>query len=761
MSNPTVARFTYRAFISYSHRDKAWADWLHKALETYRVPSRLVGTTTAHGTIPRRLIPVFRDREELSSSPELGTRINEALAQSENLVVICSPASADSHWVNQEVLAYKRMGRAARIFCVIVDGEPNATDLPGRASEECFCPALRFVLDANGQPTPERTEPIAADARPGKDGKANAKLKLIAGMLDVGFDALKQREQQRRVRRMTAIAAVALVVMAVTIVLAIAALVSRHRAVIAQHEAVVAKQAAQRRQKQAEDLVNFMLGNLNDKLAQVSRLDIMQSVDDKAMAYFQSLPNTDVTPKALAQRAKALEKIGSVRMDQGQLPAALKAFRASTRISSELAAKNPADIERQVAYSRTLAFIGMVHWSQGKPDAALQDWETARKALQPSLRRAPDALPVLEQLTFLDDDIGHVLAARGQPDAAVGLAQERLRLDQKLVAARPDNVEYKSDLGGAHNELGRLALQHGDLISAIAEYHADDAIETSLSTRNPKDNDQREITMNVRAILGRTLVLGGEVTTGMRDLQQAVEIAGQLTQVDATQTSFQEHLALYSTQLARLQRLSGDLPTARTSTARSVRSLRALVKKDPTNYIGQSYYTGALTEQAAESLAVNQPGAAHDQIQRALQILEPMLAKHPDDRETLLAATTARLLSAETDPEPQAAQSQRERVLGTLQTVKTSRTDPRLVALQVEALLALGRKAAAQPLIKQLWASGYRDPALLVVMHREHIDYPVNAAFEQRLAAIMKSTQADAALLPTTEEDIKQLATHR
>jgi tetratricopeptide (TPR) repeat protein len=370
-------------------------------------------------------------------------------------------------------------------------------------------------------------------------------------------------------------------------------------------------------------------------------------------------------------------------------------------------------------------------------------------------------LPVLEQLTFLDDDIGHVLAARGQPDAAVGLAQERLRLDQKLVAARPDNVEYKSDLGGAHNELGRLALQHGDLISAIAEYHADDAIETSLSTRNPKDNDQREITMNVRAILGRTLVLGGEVTTGMRDLQQAVEIAGQLTQVDATQTSFQEHLALYSTQLARLQRLSGDLPTARTSTARSVRSLRALVKKDPTNYIGQSYYTGALTEQAAESLAVNQPGAAHDQIQRALQILEPMLAKHPDDRETLLAATTARLLSAETDPEPQAAQSQRERVLGTLQTVKTSRTDPRLVALQVEALLALGRKAAAQPLIKQLWASGYRDPALLVVMHREHIDYPVNAAFEQRLAAIMKSTQADAALLPTTEEDIKQLATHR
>ncbi|TAM94430.1 MAG: hypothetical protein EPN40_11830, partial [Rhodanobacteraceae bacterium] len=60
MTASSIARFTYRAFISYSHRDKAWADWLHRSLETYRVPSRLVGTTTAHGIIPRRLDPIFR-----------------------------------------------------------------------------------------------------------------------------------------------------------------------------------------------------------------------------------------------------------------------------------------------------------------------------------------------------------------------------------------------------------------------------------------------------------------------------------------------------------------------------------------------------------------------------------------------------------------------------------------------------------------------------------------------------------------------------
>src|SRR3954471_23301941 len=113
MSTPAESP-RYFAFISYSHRDEAWAQWLHKALETYRVPSRLVGQTTSSGVIPRRLLPIFRDRDELASATDLGRTVNAALAQSKNLIVICSPASAQSRWVNEEVLAYKRLGYAER-----------------------------------------------------------------------------------------------------------------------------------------------------------------------------------------------------------------------------------------------------------------------------------------------------------------------------------------------------------------------------------------------------------------------------------------------------------------------------------------------------------------------------------------------------------------------------------------------------------------------------------------------------------------------
>ena len=136
----------YWAFLSYSHRDKKWGDWLHRALETYRVPRRLIGRDSRNGAIPPRVFPVFRDREELPVSADLGSNINEALAESRYLIVICSPHSAQSRWVGEEIKAFKRLGREDRILALIIAGEPNASDgKPGLSpAEECFPEALRF-----------------------------------------------------------------------------------------------------------------------------------------------------------------------------------------------------------------------------------------------------------------------------------------------------------------------------------------------------------------------------------------------------------------------------------------------------------------------------------------------------------------------------------------------------------------------------------------------------------------------------------------
>ena len=93
--------FKYWAFISYSHADEEWAKWLHKSIETYRVPRKIVGRATPQGEVPKRLFPVFRDREELPGASDLGGKLQDALKTSRALIVVCSPKSAVSKWVHE------------------------------------------------------------------------------------------------------------------------------------------------------------------------------------------------------------------------------------------------------------------------------------------------------------------------------------------------------------------------------------------------------------------------------------------------------------------------------------------------------------------------------------------------------------------------------------------------------------------------------------------------------------------------------------
>src|SRR5579862_7891708 len=124
--SPTEARFRYSAFISYSRQDERWAKWLQSALESYRIPRRLIGTQTAFGAVARRLPPIFRDRSELSAAAQLGDTLSNALRASANLIVVCSPSASASRWVNEEIRVFRSFGRSDRIFCVIVAGTPNA-----------------------------------------------------------------------------------------------------------------------------------------------------------------------------------------------------------------------------------------------------------------------------------------------------------------------------------------------------------------------------------------------------------------------------------------------------------------------------------------------------------------------------------------------------------------------------------------------------------------------------------------------------------
>jgi tetratricopeptide (TPR) repeat protein len=518
----------YRAFLSYSHRDAKWGAWLHKALESYRPPKQIVGTVTARGPVPKRLAPIFRDREELATATDLGTVINEALKQSACQIVICSPNSARSKWVNEEILAFKRLGREDRIFCLIVDGEPNASDMPSREAEECFPPALRYKLGADGNLSAARTEPIAADARPGKDGRSNAKLKLIAGVLGVGFDGLRQREQRRKQRQLFAIASGALAGMVLTSGLAAAALIAR---ATAQRQTVIAKREAETARQTTAFLVDLFRisdpsearGNsltareVLDKGA--ARVDVQLAKQPEIQATLQDTLGTvymglglyaqakplletaaskrrELGPAGTPALAVSLSHVGDLLTQRAEYPGAETAYREAIALQKAL----PPDQRDDAGLARSLFGLGSELGAQGhsaEAERSLRDALALQKRLFPGAnedtartldalgwtineRDLNEAIPLLQDAVAMQralwgnqpypdyadalNDLGLLLRSKSEYTESERLLRESLAMQRRLLGDKHPNI------ASALNNVALVLHLKGDLKGADSTY---------------------------------------------------------------------------------------------------------------------------------------------------------------------------------------------------------------------------------------------------------------------------------------------------
>lgn len=180
MSTPSDKKH-YKAFISYSTADEKWAKWLWYQLEYYQVPTKL---RKEYPHLPKNLRPIFWYKQDLSGT-HLQASLYKELDDSEFLIVLCSPSSAQSEWVNKEVQRFMELGRGHKIILLILAGMPHADN----AAEECLPPALQAL--------PKENELRGIDVRR-KEGKNHALVDVIATMLGVRFNELWQRHLRRR-----------------------------------------------------------------------------------------------------------------------------------------------------------------------------------------------------------------------------------------------------------------------------------------------------------------------------------------------------------------------------------------------------------------------------------------------------------------------------------------------------------------------------------------------------------------------------------
>jgi WD40 repeat protein len=225
----------YDAFLSYAHRDRQVTGAIQKGLHQIGRPLGQL-----------RALRVFRDDTNLTASPDLWGKITEALDSSRYMIVVLSPQSAGSHWVNEEVSYWLTQRGHRHLMLVLAEGhlqwdakearfDPGFSDAaPPALTEPGSLPAEPLYIDVSGDAPWDLRSLTFRDKMTALAAPVHGKAKdQLAG------DDLREQRRFRRLRRAAIAALILLTVLAV--VAAVIAVAQRQEAIRRLHDAVVSK----------------------------------------------------------------------------------------------------------------------------------------------------------------------------------------------------------------------------------------------------------------------------------------------------------------------------------------------------------------------------------------------------------------------------------------------------------------------------------------------------------------------------------------
>ncbi len=330
----------YVAFISYRHKplDIAVAERIHRMIERYTIPRAL----RKNGE--KRLGLVFRDRDELPLSNDLTEDIYTALDHSQYLIVVCTPDTPESLWVNQEIEHFIQRHGRHRVLTVLAAG----------TAEESIPKSITTTYADDGETVLEIVEPMCAYLSADSEKKVMQNLKteflrLVAAILECPYDALYQR-RKRYVRRLLTAAVGGTVAVLLTV---IALLIGWNRDVAALNEQI----SMQLRESQFRE---------SQVVAMLSRQQMEKGDNSTVLRDILSVLPSEDNDRAYAPEAvKVLSELLGVYGDGGY------GFGRSIQHNAEIISMHPSPNGRDVLVLDALGYITLYDLQTGE-----KKWET-------------------------------------------------------------------------------------------------------------------------------------------------------------------------------------------------------------------------------------------------------------------------------------------------------------------------------------------------------------------------------------------------
>jgi tetratricopeptide (TPR) repeat protein len=605
-----VGTFRYKAFISYNHRDRDWSAWVQRSLENYRVPRRLVGSQGEFGQVPRRLTPVFRDREDLSSASDLSLKVKDSLEASEALIVICSPAAAKSTWVSEEISYFRSLGRGDRIFALIVDGDPQPSD----PSEQCFPIALLRNEDGTA------TEPLAADTRKWADGKLLAKLKIVSGILGIRLDELRQRNMQRRRRNWAIAGTSTFLLLVLTGTLLVTALTSQKEARL--------------QRSNTEELLSYMLGNLK-RLDPIVGLEVLGQEDEQVKQYLRTLGFDPLSSEQLVQQGMEWREQGQAEHDRGRIAEAMEHFQRSRAAFIEFHQREGSTKQALFELGQAEFWVGYVYFEEGELDEAQESFLRYGAITRRLVNANPNDATMVMELAYTLTNLGGLERAKTNPDAdkALRLMQSSVQYKQIALVLDPENNDYRKDLSRSLAFLSDAWMDSCDLGKAIDFRQQSVDLARGLFENQPTDRDlslELAYTLSGLAYIQKHIPIPGQALV---NLQESRELLMRASEGDDGNPQFRWEALMRDIRMLNIRIWSDSATLVWPEMKIKKNEIETLQASYGLDDFGNSVeYAIFLFDFSNLARMLNKPAEAETNLAMAMEQLSALVAEKPENR---------------------------------------------------------------------------------------------------------------------------------
>jgi serine/threonine protein kinase/tetratricopeptide (TPR) repeat protein len=470
-----------------------------------------------------------------------------------------------------------------------------------------------------------------------------------------------------------------------------------------------AERAASLERARAEDLLGFMLGDLRAQLAKVDRLDVLEAVGDKAMAYFASREARDLDDTTLARHAKALTQIGEIRMAQARYAEATAAFAEAYRRASALAARHPHDGEMLFERGQAEYWNGFVHWKRGEfaPAAA---WLTRYHDTSLALVALDPARPAWRsELAYGQHNLAVLRQERGEFAAARVDFLAELATLEKLLGLNPGDLELRFRIADAHSWLGGLAEQQGDFAEAMKQYVVQTTQLEQLASTEPRTARWRAELANVLVLQTDIDMATGQFSAAGDRLKEARRLMDELVAYDPSNRRWSAVSLRIRLKEAMLARHEGDSPGAARLVAAVRPELESLSAAEPSDRRFVLWLVTAWRMEAQLRVSAGRPdgaAAAAHSVELGEKLIREGRATDADAGECALAGVVAGEIAALAG-DSAAARSHWQHAADLLAPRLPGTRDWRLLDPAARVAAWLGRSEEAHDRIAQLNLLGY------------------------------------------------------